>query len=119
MENFALYLFAILFGLVSGIVAAKAKTKREADEFNEALMMEILERTVYIHAEIENDVIYFYDYPTSKFLCKGDTANDVLSAFNNLYPSKIAHVESGDEEVMKIFHQGFNFLNPEIKNLKV
>lgn len=119
MENFVLYLFAILVGLVLGNAAARRNAEREARQFREELMEEILSMTTYIHAEVDKDVIYFYDYETNKYLCRGETVHEVLTQFNKLYPGMIAQVESGDEEAMEIFHQGFNFLNPEIKNVKV
>lgn len=81
-------------------IIAKYKVKQLEEELSDDLQkLEWLMKDKLVNLKIEesNGILYLYDFTNNTFICQGETKEEVMKTFHQLYPNKKGIVHEGVE----------------------
>ena len=108
--------FVLGFVVGNAILFLRARS-RMVHEIEESLQSEMNRRSVFVSVEKHDDMFYFYDNETYLFVCRGRSAQELVDAFHDRFPTKRAFIVEGEEDIVKYLDEQLETVLEPKKNL--
>lgn len=114
-------MIGLLIGFACGWMAHRMYIQHQAMKLMRSIApvaTEIDKTAIFIEVEQHGSSYFFYDKSTGKFICKGDTVEELNDSFHARFPEKHAVIVAGDEALVKYLEVKFEEYFESLEGIK-